>query len=219
MPDNKSHRFKALNILGSCVQILLGIICILTLTRLYGFIFDAYLLSPSHPDQNLVGLEKSAGMLGSLFYLITGPTFILWQRRAFRNLRALNVEGVRSKEWYCIWGFLIPLACFYIPMSVTNEIWKASSPRNLDATSWKSAGSSKVVIAWWIAWLGYSIPNLIRVVVESSPYNASNPLNFFASAPFFVILQITYCIGAILAIIVVRDVSVRQMRKHEALAL
>lgn len=110
-------------------------------------------------------IEKATGMLGSLVYLCAGVFFLVWQRRAFRNLRALQVDGIKNKEWYCLWGFFVPFACLFIPMSVTNEIWKASNPSILDQEKWKDEKNSVLIGCWWFAWLGYGLPNLARTML------------------------------------------------------
>ncbi len=211
-------KYKSLNLLGLTVQILIGIVLAMALVRLGGFVVDGYLLSIGRTAADLEinsTIEKTAGMLGSLFYLWAGVFFLAWQRRAFRNLGALNAEGMKNKEWYCLWGFFIPVACLYTPMSVMNETWKASNPAVLDKEEWKNAKNSVLIICWWAAWLAYGLPNLFRTLFAQGTYDESSAMNFLQSMPFFMILQAIYCIAAFLAILVVRQVTARQTKKYE----
>jgi hypothetical protein len=214
----KDASYKSLNWLGLTVQILIGIVLVMALVRLGGFVVDGYLLSIGRTTADLEitsTIEKTAGMLGSLFYLWAGVFFLAWQRRAFRNLGALNAEGMKNKEWYCLWSFFVPVACLYTPMSVMNETWKASNPAVLDKEEWKNAKNSVLIICWWAAWLAYGLPNLFRTLFAQGTYDESSAMNFLQSMPFFMILQAIYCIAAFLAILVVRQVTARQTKKYE----
>lgn len=218
METQQDAKYKSLELLGLTVQILIGIVLALALVRLGSFVVDGYLLSIGRTAADLEinsTIEKTAGMLGSLFYLWAGAFFLAWQRRAFRNLEALNAEGMKNKEWYCLWGFFIPVACLYTPMSVMNETWKASNPAVLDRAEWKSAKDSALIICWWAAWLAYGLPNFIRLELAQVTYDESSVLSFLQSMPFFMILQAIYCIAALLAILVVRQVTARQTKKYE----
>lgn len=214
----KDASYKSLNRLGLIVQILLGIVLAMALVRLGFFVVDGYLLSIGRTAADLEitsTIDKTAGMLGSLFYLWAGVFFLVWQRRAFRNLGALNAEGMKNKEWYCLWGFFIPVACLYTPMSVMNETWKASNPAVLDKEKWKDAKNSVLIICWWAAWLAYGLPNLLRTMFTQGTYDESSAVNILQSMPFFMTLQAIYCIAAFLAILVVRQITSRQTKKYE----
>ncbi|WP_326818299.1 DUF4328 domain-containing protein [Streptomyces sp. NBC_01762] len=87
---------------------------------------------------NLTGMRLLA-------FLVTGFVFLrwLWQMRV--NAEALAPRGHRMKRGWTTGGWLVPVACFFLPKRIINDIWAASSPpdrpRRTDVllTSWVAA--------------------------------------------------------------------------------
>jgi hypothetical protein len=92
-------------------------------------------------------------------------TWLRWQHRAHRNLRALRVQALRYSPPAAVLGWLVPLANLILPLLAVRELWQASY---LDppAGKWRNAPASGVSV-WWgvsLAWvLLYAIALLLLV--------------------------------------------------------
>ncbi len=142
-------------------------------------------------------------------YLAVAITFIGFLRMSFRNLSPLKVEGTKNKEWYAFAGFIVPIANFVVPCSMTDEIWRGSDPSNLDPIKWKQCKHSTLIYLWWGFWLSHGLTRLFALYFKKSEIGVianSLPVQFFA--------EISLAISSLLLIKIVIDISKRQSQKH-----
>lgn len=145
-------------------------------------------------------------------YIAVAITFIGFLRMSFRNLTPLNVEGKKNKEWYAFAGFIVPIANFVVPCSMTDEIWRGSDPSTLDPIKWKECKHSTLIYLWWGFWLSHGLTRLFALYFKKSEIGVianSIPVQFFA--------EISLAISSLLLIKVVTDISKRQSQKHNLL--
>ncbi len=143
-------------------------------------------------------------------YIAVAITFIGFLRMSFRNLTPLNVEGKKNKEWYAFAGFIVPIANFVVPCSMTDEIWRASDPSNLDKIKWKQCKHSTLIYLWWGFWLSHGLTRLFAIYFKKSEIGVianSLPVQFFA--------EISLAISSLLLIKIVIDISKRQSQKYD----
>ncbi|MBX3077529.1 DUF4328 domain-containing protein [Candidatus Obscuribacterales bacterium] len=142
--------------------------------------------------------------------------FIIWTRRVFRNLKALGVEGLSSKEWYCIWSWFIPIACYILPIKLMHEIWKANVPRKIESAEWSRQKNSVLVTAWATTWLCYAIPDTLRVLLRLKPQTGilANVQLFMESSILFTVLLALSSLSKLLMLKIVGRVTEHQKQMH-----
>ncbi|MGW6291926.1 DUF4328 domain-containing protein [Streptomyces sp. NPDC055058] len=86
---------------------------------------------------NLTGLRLVA-------FLLTGIVFLrwLWQMRV--NAEALAPGGHRMKRGWTTGAWLVPVACFFLPKRIINDIWAASSPPD------RPQRTGVLLTSWWL---------------------------------------------------------------------
>ncbi|WP_051878403.1 DUF4328 domain-containing protein [Streptomyces sp. NRRL B-24720] len=86
---------------------------------------------------NLTGMRLLA-------FLVTGIVFLrwLWQMRV--NAEALAPRGHRMKRGWTTGAWLVPVACFFLPKRIINDIWAASSPPD------RPRRTDALLTSWWL---------------------------------------------------------------------
>lgn len=86
---------------------------------------------------NLTGMRLLA-------FLVTGFVFLrwLWQMRV--NAEALAPRGHRMKRGWTTGAWLVPVACFFLPKRIINDIWAASSPPD------RPRRTDALLTSWWL---------------------------------------------------------------------
>ncbi len=168
---------------------------------------------------NITALVSILGNISSIVHLgvslFVPIFFIIWMRRLLRNLPALNVEGIKSRSWQCIWGFFIPVMNLYKPMTILQEIWKASDSAKLDTLSWQDGSSSKLIFTWWAFFL---ISNLSLRVFQVLEITGNIQAGLAFNTPVILLfLGALHVVSDLLAIIVVGKLSLRQDNKRSLL--
>lgn len=153
-------------------------------------------------------------MLTRLFHVSACIVFIVWLRRAFRNLRAFDVKEMATRSWHCIFGWLIPIVNLFLPMLAVNEIWKASDPQ-ASLTDWHNNRSSKRIIACWIL---YGINGIVqlatRIFDKLAREMGMQELAHLVGVPLFFLNELLFIATGILFILVVHSITSRQERKY-----
>jgi hypothetical protein len=75
---------------------------------------------------DLAFLTRLIGLLQMLIYLATGVMFIIWFRRAYRNLEALGKEGLRFEAGWTVGEWLLPILNLVRPKQIMNDLWRAT---------------------------------------------------------------------------------------------
>ncbi len=162
--------------------------------------------TPIAPDQ-LASLGTALACFGFLelgVNVLTIIFFLLWLHRAYKNLPILGVEQLKfTPGWAVAWWF-IPIMNFFRPYQIIKEAWKASDP-NVDLTNrlaWQTAPGSSLIAWWWAIFLLDRIIGVIFILLGVA---------FLDS-----ILEI---IAAILTVLIIRGIDVRQEEKYKRLVL
>ncbi len=205
-------QYKNTGKLGKGIQILLIFVIASGLLQWLTVFSLAFIGSPEGTGLRPVVdiLYSAASLVRPASYIATGFCFLIWLGLSFRNLTPLNVTGMKNKEWYAIWGFFIPVACFYIPMAVVDEVWRGSDPSNLDPVEWKNNKHTPLIYAWWTCWMLHGIIGLVALFLEKDPQYSSiahNPLLHFSG-------ELIFSIAGILLMLIVQKISSRQEQKR-----
>ena len=109
-----------------------------------------------------------------------------------------------------------PIANFVMPYKVMKELWVGSNPRN-PATKEKQRAKvpiSPLMGPWWTAWICSGLVlSAGAVATRDDTLEATrtfNTLNMVGDA--------TGVVAAVLAIVIVREITSNQDRKHEAIS-
>lgn len=150
-----------------------------------------------------------------LFY-ITAILFCMWIHRAHRNLPSLGASGLKYSPWWAVGGFFVPFLNLVRPFQVTTEIWKASDPTTdvNDSVAWQSAPTSPFIISWWLLFLiSGLLGNLIlRLSLQAETLNEMLTKSWVAFVTDAVEIP-----AAILLILVIRNIDLRQEKKNQFL--
>jgi hypothetical protein len=161
------------------------------------------------------------GLIGGiqvLALIATGIPFIVWLNRSYSNLRTLGVEPLRFRRWWTIGGWLIPLWSLFRPKQLVNDVWRGGAPDLPDrnAAAWREGG----VPGWWIAWwLAFLLSNQLSNLAFRLALPADTIDEIRRSTTTYTAADALGVVAAILAVLVVRGVSLRQIARAERLGV
>jgi hypothetical protein len=135
--------------------------------------------------------------------------FIIWMFRAAKNNEALGRMGPRFSPGWSIGAWFIPLANFVIPVLIMQDLWRGSDREtHRGVSSWRAGAGSALVGFWWAAWL----VSLVRFSYSGSGLQGSGSLDDIENSNTVALVGvIASAIAAILALLVVRAISRRQL--------
>jgi hypothetical protein len=88
-------------------------------------------------------------------YLVAAVVFIRWFHRAYANLQAVGIEGLRHRTAWAIGAWFVPIVSLIWPKQIADEIWRGSDP-SVEPDQSRSWGQEKVpvvVAVWWLAFI------------------------------------------------------------------
>ena len=91
------------------------------------------------------------GLLQLLLYLGTVVAFLVWFRRAYRNLPALGAESLRFSSGWAVGAWFVPFLNLVRPKQIADDIWRASDPAlpAQPGASWKQQRVPFLLHGWW----------------------------------------------------------------------
>ena len=160
--------------------------------------------------------------LHGLLFLVVAVVFIIWQFRHAKNAEALGALGGLGPGW-AIGGWFVPVANWVLPVLQINQSSRAS---DVEARrQGRTAGATPIVVVWGILFgigaammlsSGSQAP-LDEVSTSTSDYVAG--VRSFASADRTAgFAHLTLMLTAIVAIVMVRQLSQRQAAAFAAVA-
>jgi hypothetical protein len=138
----------------SIASIVTAIIYVVSSFVLVYFFVDVY-----YEDNSFIFLVSQIILLISI---VSAILTLFWDYRANKNIHTFGAKEVTSPAMSVIWWF-IPIAFFWKPYSVAQQIWKASKPeiKLTEGTEWRKVPGPNIIKIWWI--LGI-LAILIRVL-------------------------------------------------------
>jgi Domain of unknown function (DUF4328) len=163
-------------------------------------------LTRAQDADDFVSASSSIFVLTQLVIVVL---FIIWMFRAAKNNEALGRMGARFSPGWSIGAWFIPLANFVIPVLIMQDLWRGSDPATRrGVASWRSAAGSALVGFWWVACLA----SVVRFTYSGSGLNGSGSLDDIETSNSVALAGvIATAIAAILALLVVRAISRRQL--------
>lgn len=81
---------------------------------------------------------------------MAGIVFVVWFRRARINASSSSWPQRRATGW-TFWGWIVPIASFFVPFQLMGDIWRAGLPEEQRGrTAW-------LPVLWWITWLSVGV--------------------------------------------------------------
>lgn len=132
--------------------------------------------------------------------------FCMWLHRTVRNMPALGAPDPRCSPSRAVVFCFIPILNFFNPYWSVLDAWRGAdtSRRWIDQSGRRSAGVSGLLAGWWALWL-------IGGVLSRAAFATTGPVGDVID----IVANTTVIGAAVLCILVVRDVTARQDRKHE----
>jgi hypothetical protein len=154
-------------------------------------------------------------------FLASAVAFLIWLRRAYKNLKPLGAEPRYSPAW-AVGAFVVPIINLFLPFQIFQEMWRASDPETIAARDAKpvtafieDSSKSLLVVVWWGLWL----LTLINLAVAYRWHVSWQILNEEIIASWLVImLSLLLILDSIATIILVKKITDRQDEKFKRLA-
>ena len=142
-------------------------------------------------------------------YIFTVVMFLIWLHRAHSNLEALNARNLEFTPGWAVGWWFIPFANLVKPFQVVREVWFESDPEFPTERVFFSDGLKSAptyIGVWWAMWL---LSNF-AANVTSRAYDPNTMANVAITGYLFILTAALSIAAAVLAIMVVRDITDRQ---------
>jgi hypothetical protein len=214
--------YRPVRTLGNWVMALLGVSGLMAFgTMIARAVYISRLKSLQVSLSNLqraVAVRNAVNALSTVAGLTIVATIIVWlvwQFRAQSNLDALGVSDKHFSPGWAVGWWLIPFAFFVMPVRTMAELWRASDPA-ATAIDWKSRRLSPLFAVWWTAWLlRFPLGSLARA---AAPDRGASLDQLIRQQWFGVGVDAVTIIAAVMAILLIRDITGRQERKRTRVA-
>jgi hypothetical protein len=210
-------QYRPLGTLARVVIVLLSVYFVVTAIGLVSDWLELELANRLVEDQAAVTpaeMEASdarqglIGILQVLIYVATGIMFIIWFRRAYRNLEAWGTEGLRFEAGWTVGGWLVPVLNLVRPKQIMNDLWRATDPELpvQPGVAWKQVRVPLMVHAWWLLFL-----LSLAVGIVASNFREASTLQQIRGASVVTLLSDVLILpAAVLACLVVNQITQRQ---------
>ncbi|MDQ3956829.1 MAG: DUF4328 domain-containing protein [Actinomycetota bacterium] len=156
------------------------------------------------------------GIAQGLALIAAAIPFLMWFRRAYRNLGPLGASRLRFKPGWAVGGWFVPLLNAWRPKQIANDIWRMSDPDlppRLGAPN-KDQPVARVLTLWWVFFL------MSGFFYRVSFGPGGNRLEAAITATRWTLAgDLFSMIAGISAILVVRALTLRQQRRAFALRI
>ncbi|MCW2914211.1 MAG: hypothetical protein JWN52_2279 [Actinomycetia bacterium] len=85
--------------------------------------------------------------------LVVGIALIAWLFRVRANALAIRDDGQRWGRPWVVFGWIVPIANFWVPKQIVDDIWSTSAPAQEGR---QGVRKPLLVAVWWITWWLYS---------------------------------------------------------------
>lgn len=147
-------------------------------------------------------LRRGALMsVGSLLFVATGITWLMWQHKAHANLRLFGARDLRFTPGWGVGWWFIPFANVVQPVRAVAELHRHSTAggRGLARVGW-----------WWTFWLAQAA---LAIAATALAGDAPAVADLITSDYVSVTSDLVNAAGAILAIAVVHDITTGQQAR------
>lgn len=160
--------------------------------------------------------REAFAALGQLVtYIGAIIAFIVWFRRAYRNTAGLGATGMRFKPGWAVGSWFVPFLALWRPKQISNDIWRATDPQlPRHASGWQGNPVHGLIHSWWAIWIVAGVLGNISTQVYLRAETLSEQLRASAVSA---VADVIFIAAAILALLVVRAITIRQEEREEML--
>lgn len=96
--------------------------------------------------------QQLVGIVQIIVFLATAVTWLLWQFRAYSNLRLIGSRDTDVTPGWSVGYWFIPFVNLVRVYQITNELWRRSELKNIrDPIGGLS--TTPLIVTWWLAYL------------------------------------------------------------------
>ena len=200
-------------------------LALLALAMLIEVVFDVWHLSvlgrdlsqPANAQAYLDSNDRldAIAIATSLGWLLCAVTFVIWTRRAYRNLPAIGAAQ-RFKPGWAVGAWFVPVLNLWRPKQIVNDIWRTGdpqAPRVLPASRYTDQRVPLTITCWWVLFIAGNL--VVRLLLTTRVDTLADERLFterdLAGSGVDVVTLL-------LALVVVRSLTRRQQARARALA-
>ena len=98
--------------------------------------------------------ERLVGLLALLLFIGAGIAWLMWQHRAYANLRLIGSGDTEHTPGWSVGYWFIPLVNLFRPYQITAEIYRRSELQNVRDPIGGLSGPP-LIGAWWFVYLAW----------------------------------------------------------------
>lgn len=150
--------------------------------------------------------------IGALLFTIV--LFLVWEYRAFSNLSPLKARNLEFSPGWAVGWWFIPFANLLKPFQAVKELWRESDPDFDEDLGFMATGQASEAIFgfWWGTWI---IGNII-LRISDSLFDGPNA-NLKTAVYLYLVGSAVASVAAILLILIIRDITNRQIERNARL--
>jgi hypothetical protein len=158
------------------------------------------------------------GVVQGVIFTLTVVAFLFWFSRAYRNLTAVGVSGLRFGYRWAVGGWFVPILTLWRPKQIANDIWRGSDPDAppVQETTWRGDSVPKLYLFWW---LGFLLSSSLYSVAGRRALRAEGIIELQAVNSLYLTADTIGLLAGILCLLVVRRTTVRQVGRAGRLGL
>jgi len=153
-------------------------------------------------------LLTTAIYLGTL--LIAAVLFIVWLWRARENAEFFCDARHQYGRGWVIGAWFVPIASFWVPRQVVNDIAVASDPWTSTRGVWLKTRRSPEVSSWWLFWILQAVTGWLAAMLTNAAVSGTGSAvvtGLQTAAALASLSSILCCIAAFLAIRVIITIN------------
>lgn len=151
--------------------------------------------------------------------LFTAVVFVCWSTRAYRNLPALGVRGMRFSPFVAALVWFVPFVDLVLPKEVLDDLWRASDPDVPPLSPvWRLRAVPARLNLGWISVLAAIVLLAVAQWVLPAPGGPESAASEIGSLLASVAHAVA-AFAAVLALVFVNDIRDRQLARIDRLTL
>ena len=217
-PTTPPPRFRPLATPARIVVVLLAAYLVVTTIAVVSDWLQLDLANRLAEDQTAVtqaelgASDARQNLIGSLQFVLRaaiGVTFVIWFRRAYQNLVAMETESLRFEVGWTVGGWFVPFLNLVRPKQLMDDIWRATDPTlpEQPGDAWKKRPVALLVHLWWAIFL---LSTAVGLIATSLSQNASTLQQLRTATILMLIGDALALPAAVLACLVVNRITQRQ---------
>ncbi|MFH0901770.1 MAG: DUF4328 domain-containing protein [Pseudomonadota bacterium] len=125
--------------------------------------------------------QQVVGVLQTIAYIGTAAAFLVWFRRAHRNLPALGGRELKYTSGWAVGAFFVPFLNLVRPLQVMREVWHASDPTGLERDTSASGPSVRnelgtpSLVGWW--WAFFLISHFLGNMIARMAFSENRTID------------------------------------------